>query len=495
MKRVNILSIIQAFSSLKQDSYKCFLRHYGIGIKDDEVNDLESLAKALRTIESDKRIFDQFYIGYKIPQISKEFDLLRFGEGCVVNIELKRSATKEKIEKQLKRNKYYLSFLEKEMHFFSFVSKTSELFYLNSSDQLEAVDFSRLISALKGMQVKPIDNIDSLFNPSNYLVSPFNSTQKFVNNEYFLTVQQETIVREIISAIDSSASATYISIKGSAGTGKTLLVYDIAKSLREAGKKPLIIHCGYLNDGQLKLKGTYQWHITQIKDFGGLEFSDYDLVIIDEAQRIYKSQLLKIIEKINIVNGKCIFSYDKLQTLAAWEENSNIDGIISSIPSILTYKLTEKIRTNKEIATFIKLLFNNKTAAKLSTSNNIELNFFDNEEDAKDYLSSLSSQGWDVLRFTPSQYNKEHHQKYSDVFNENSHKVIGQEFDSVAVTIDSYFNYDTDGDLIYTAKAFYDPVKMLFQNITRTRKRLNIILINNSVLFDRCASVLEDQSA
>jgi hypothetical protein len=480
---------------LQQDSYQRFLNHYGIGIKNEEVKDLEYLINTLRKIEGDKGIFDQFYVGYKIPQIGKEFDLLRFGAGCVINIELKRSATKDKIEKQLKRNKYYLSFLGKEMHCFSFVSETNELFYLSNEDQLEIVGFPQLISTLKDMQVKAIDNVDGLFNPSNYLISPFNSTQRFVNNEYFLTLQQEKVVREILGTIDSSTSATYISIKGSAGTGKTLLIYDIAKSLKAAGKNPLIIHCGYLNDGQLQLKGTHHWHIAPIKNFGAYELSDYDLVIIDEAQRIYPSQLKEIVEKINGINGACIFSYDKLQTLAAWEENRNIDGLISAIPSICTYTLTDKIRTNKEIASFIKVLFNNKTAVKLSSGNNIELNFFDNDDDAKDYLSSLSGQGWEVLRFTPSQFNKEHHEKYSDVFNENSHKVIGQEFDSVAVTIDRYFGYDNDGDLIYAAKAYYDPVKMLFQNITRTRKRLNIVLINNSVLFDRCASVLEGQSA
>ena len=41
-------------------------------------------------------------------------------------------------------------------------------------------------------------SIDSLFDPSNYLVSPFNSTKEFVKNNYFLTDHQEEIKNNII---------------------------------------------------------------------------------------------------------------------------------------------------------------------------------------------------------------------------------------------------------------------------------------------------------
>jgi hypothetical protein len=59
------LSLVQAFHSLQQDGYQRFLNHYGIIVKNDEVNDLGALITILRAIESDKNIFDQFYVGYK----------------------------------------------------------------------------------------------------------------------------------------------------------------------------------------------------------------------------------------------------------------------------------------------------------------------------------------------------------------------------------------------------------------------------------------------
>ena len=43
-----------------------------------------------------------------------------------------------------------------------------------------------------------------MFNPSNYLVSPFNSTEKFIAGKYFLTVQQESICKDVQKRIDDS---------------------------------------------------------------------------------------------------------------------------------------------------------------------------------------------------------------------------------------------------------------------------------------------------
>ena len=153
--------------------------------------------------------------------------------------------------------------------------------------------------------------------------------------------------------------------------------------------------------------------------------------------------------------------------------------------------MTEKIRTNKEIANFIKQLFNNKKYITSPCNGNIEINYFDNIDDAKEFIESLKISEWEILRFTPSQYTKEHHEKYSHVSNKASHGVIGQEFDSVVVTIDRFFYYNEIGDLKYKGNTYYNPVKMLFQNITRTRKRLNIVIINNSEILDRCVSVLQ----
>ncbi|ENS3476513.1 ATP-binding protein [Salmonella enterica] len=489
MKSLNILSLVQAHESLKPENFNQFMQYYGIEIRHAELHELKKLLESLHTLTDNISLFSGFYVGYKIPQIGKEFDLLRIGKECVINIELKRTSAEDKIKKQLIRNKYYLSFIGKKVYNLSYISDTEKLYILNEDNSLGLVKFENLIWELINHRLDYKEHINTLFNPSDYLVSPFNSTKKFIQNQYFLTHQQEDVKDRIINSLFSGNDANFISVVGGAGTGKTLLVYDIVKTLMREGKRTLIIHCGYLNEGQEELKRC-GWEIIQIKSLSSYNLSNYDMVIVDEAQRIYSEQLEKIVTSITNDKRDCIFSYDKSQTLAKWEEKRDIDGKINNINKISIYKLSEKIRTNKEIANFIKMLFNNKRNLELSNTGNIEINYFQNIDDARCYLELLDNEEWEVLRFTPSQYKSEHHEKYSDLSKKTSHKVIGQEFDNVAVTIDKYFTYDADGKLDYCGDAYYHPLKMLFQNITRARKRLNLVIINNEELLNRCMAIL-----
>jgi len=482
---------VQARDSLKKSSFDLYLKHYGIEIKRAELEDLKSLVEALYDLKENIRIFDEFYLGYKIPQIGKEFDLLRFGKESVINVELKSTSTEEKIQKQLVRNKYYLSYIGKTIFNLCYVSDTKSIYFLEGDESIDIVEVDYLRKLLIDQKIESIENIDNLFNPSDYLVSSFNSTQKFLSGQYFLTNQQEDVKKRILNSLGIAKSANFISVVGGAGTGKTLLVYDLVKELRENRKRPLVIHCGYLNEGHEELKKR-GWEIIPIKVYNATyDLSDYDVIVIDEAQRIYPDQLEKVVEATNRVNGNCIFSYDKLQTLAKREEVRDINGKINNITPLTTYRLSEKIRTNKEIATFIVMLFNSKRKLDLSNKSNIEVNYFKNMDDAKNYLGLLDCEEWEVLRFTPSLYNNEHHEKYSEISKKTSHKVIGQEFDGVAVTIDKYFSYGEGGELVYGGQAYYSPVKMLFQNITRARKRVNLVIIDNEELLDRCMHILQ----
>ena len=192
-------------------------------------------------------LFDKFFIGYSIPQIGKEFDLLRIDKETVVNIEIKKKSTKEKIIAQLSKNKYYLNFLKRNTYCCTYVSDEKKLYTLYDTENLEEVDLTQLLNMLASQSVAKINNLDIYFNPSNYLVSPFNSTQEFINGAYFLTTHQERIENEILKQLKLSGYSI-LSIKGGAGTGKTLLTYDIAKKVLRK-KEVLVIHCGQLNKG------------------------------------------------------------------------------------------------------------------------------------------------------------------------------------------------------------------------------------------------------
>lgn len=489
MKPANIYSLIQAKSSLNEDGFNLYLKYHGIDIKKSEIEDLKVLADTIRDAGCRMVDFDNFYIGYKIPQIGKEFDLLRFGRSSIINIELKSICDLGKIQTQLLRNRYYLNFIGRRVYAFTFVSSSRELYFLSDSGQIEKVNPSNLLEIITKYALDGEDKPDSLFNPSDYLVSPFNSTENFLAEKYFLTQQQEDFKNQILESFKSAPKPNFISITGSAGTGKTLLTFDIARYLYSIGKKVLVIHCGQLNEGHHALI-KHGWTICSIKNHKLHDLALFDVTILDEAQRIYQNQLDDIVARATLAKCECVFSYDKTQTLSSQEAKNDAGGKIDVIASITRYKLSEKIRTNKEIASFIKMLFNNRKIIHVQKSENIKINYFSNTEDAKAYLNELNEAKWEVLRFTPSQYNNEHHEKYFGDWSKTSHQVIGQEFDSVAIAVDKFFTYDDDGDLIYRSAVYYSPAKMLFQNITRARKQLNLIIIENQEILNRCLSIL-----
>lgn len=462
MKNINILSIVEAYRKLNNTLFQKLMNSYGIisGIKDYELKGIEALVNELLQTKDDISIINNYYLGYSIPQIGKEFDLLRFGNNCIINIEIKTESTIEKIFKQQEKNKYYLSFLGKELHIYTYVLKEKKLYKLiigNSKNKIKEITFNELCNKLSSQEVTTLNNIDDLFNPSDYLVSPFNSPEKFIAEGYFLTVQQEQIYNNVQAKI-SNTTTNFIALTGSAGTGKTLLTYHIAKEASREGKKVLILHCAPLNNGHRTLIKEYGWEIHMPKYAPAT--TEFDLIIIDEAQRMYPKQFDKYVDEVCALNKKCIFSYDENQYLRDNEKNYCIRERIEKELLCNPYKLTDKIRTNKEIAYFIKQLFNlNKNIPNIAYPN-IELTYCKNYSSAKTLLQELSRKGWKVPNYTPG--------------------------------IDEYFKYNSLGELI-AGNSYYSQKQMLYQIITRTRKKLYIVIVDNEIMLDRCIDILNKQ--
>ena len=343
---------------------------------------------------------------------------------------------------------------------------------------------------MAGQAIEEATPIDDRFNPSAYLVSPFNSPTNFLLGKYFLTSQQENVKRQILTLLGSNVSSVFVSLTGAAGTGKTLLAYDIVAELIRSGRTPLVVHCGKLNDGHQSLIEA-GWKIISVKDIAHHDLNGFGPILLDEAQRTRPQQFSSVVAHITSNGGQCIFSYDRSQTLADYETNNDIGAQITAIPGISNFSLSEKIRTNKEIANFIKSFVNAHRGLKVKDTGNIELVYFSNSDDASRHVASLDAKRWKVIKFTPSQYKNEHHETYSAGITSTSHDVIGQEFDGVAVIVDKFFSYNHQGNLIYTGRTYYQPTKMLFQNMTRARSRLRLIIINNSQMLNACMRIFD----
>ena len=79
-------------------------------LKPREVNTLIEMCNELKKASPKLSIFDGYFVGYVIPQISNEFDLLRFSDDLVINIEIKSPLSDDvkldKITTQMKKNMY-----------------------------------------------------------------------------------------------------------------------------------------------------------------------------------------------------------------------------------------------------------------------------------------------------------------------------------------------------------------------------------------------------
>lgn len=492
MKAVNLYQFIDTWKNVDNSIFAKYQTYTGIGnaqngIRESELNDLTKLTECLHNNGVIINNIDCFYIGYSIPQIGKEFDLLRFGNNYNLNIEIKRSSTVDKIENQLQRNFYYLSFLEKKTFLFTFITESKELYQLVDNN-IKKVSFQKLCGSITNQQLSDIPDIDSLFDPTNYLVSPFNSTEKFIKCEYFLTKQQEEIKRKVMDSM-KSRNNKFLTITGTAGTGKTLLTYDIAKSAIANGYRVLILHCAQLNQGQILLRDKYGWNIFQAKDGIRKNFNNYNIIIVDEAQRAYPQQYDAITQGVEGSNSLCIFSFDSSQCLSYDELSWDISGKINSLDAY-TFKLNKKIRTNKEIATFIKHLLNTRLKPKGVKFPNINVSFCTKQQSPQKILEYLHQKGWKVPKYTPGTYSTFRYEYYGITEEDSVHAVIGQEYDNIVAVIDNNFYYDNDDSLKSLKDKCYSQRQMLFQILTRTRKKLHILVIDNPMVFEKCLEIL-----
>lgn len=496
MKTINLKNLVDSYKSLSVETLSSYLGLYGIGLAEkgkncglsaNELDCMTSFIELFKTTHDSISLLDNFFVGYMIPQIGKEFDLLRFNKANVVNIELKSKASGDKILKQLKRNRYYLQFLDKEVSLFTYIQETKKLYMLDK-DHLTSVSRDELYKELI-KDCDEFDDIDKLFNPSNYLISPFNSTKKFMEEEYFLTEHQEEIRTNVMKVVETSTTE-FMALTGAAGTGKTLLTYDIAKELRNKGKRVLIVHCAQLNSGQRILQNNYEWDICMAKTIKDTDLTQYDIIIVDETQRIYQAQFNDIKVNAEEKKMKCIFSFDEKQYLHNNEKSRNMAEQISKILTQPIYKLTDKIRTNKEIASFIKPLFNcNEKLSNLKYAN-IDLCYCSQKQEVILLSKHLQQKGWKIPRYTPGTHSTFCYEEYGTVEEESAHAVIGQEFDKVVAIIDNSFRYDGDGKLIANNE-YYSQRQMLYQILTRTRQKLYIIILNNEPMLKRCLEILK----
>lgn len=488
MKPRNLIAVFQGDAAAETTGadvdkrFKVLKRH--------EIRNLSSFCSIMQTEGCCIANFDGFFVSYSIAQIGKEFDLLRFGPDYILNIEIKselKIVQKEtKILRQMHENHYYLQFLNKPIYIFTYVENDG-FFQYCENNSLIRVSSDVIANYMCNQTIDYSADPDRLFIPSNYLISPFNSTDAFMQGNYFLTSAQEKIKEEMIAELHETPFM-FFCLSANAGTGKTLTMYDIAKTFTEAKMNVLIIHCGILNHGHEILKDKYGWNIVSVRSISSnkeyISINDYDFIFIDESQRIRAPQLSALIEKAIDLNKPLFFSFDTKQYLRSGETLDIGEYLSKNCPQIRlsNKKLTNKIRTNKAMASFITNMFEIGKSHDNLNYDCVTVDYFDRIEEAKDYMAFLRTSGWTAITYTTSSYDPDPYSELVELGDANAHGVIGQEFSKVVFVMDKNFRY-SDTKKLLARNSYYSASGMLYQIVTRVVDEMKIIVLDNPELY------------
>lgn len=481
-----------AFNTLVQ---RCLQNKNPNPIENHEIESLQKLVDEFKNNSLSIAEMDGFFYSFKIPRVGKEFDLLKITDNLCINIELKSTDVgEETIRKQLLKNQYYLNHLKSEsrdLKMYSIITDTMKCYeFINN--ELQQVELSKIITQVRKLSDNYYDTIDNLFKPSAYLVSPLNRSEEFLQKEYFLTEHQNEKKKKIISNISSGG---IFLLSGKAGTGKTLLIYDLARTCSKMGRKTLIIHCNKLpsdfaNEMQEKIDNLTVIEAYQLKNF---RLNDYDCIFIDESQRIWNEQFEQICDSIG--NGLYVFSFDSEQVLSERERSRDIVGKIRKLDWKDNINLTDKIRTNKRVTSFISHAMNLKSSGEETSEDytGIDLCYASTPEEAYTLLQYFKDKDYIFINYSKSNVNDSPYDQYVGLENYDTHHIMGQEFDKVVMLMDSSFYYDDNGMLrgkTHPTPNYLYP-KLFYQGITRAREYLAIIVIGDPGLFDKMVSIIK----
>lgn len=491
MKPANLLSIYQGGQALASLG-KAAERRYK-ALKSHELATMRALCDSLKFEGCGIAELDGFFAGYAIDRISKEFDLLRFGRDCIVNIELKaplRRTNKEtKILRQMRANYHYLSFLGRPLHLFTYVDKDGFYTYDPSTQTLRTSDAAEIANILRHQRLDPDADPDKLFVPANYLISPFTDTARFLQGEYFLTTSQQSVKDTLLHA-HKRFPGTCLLLSAAAGTGKTLLLYDIAKTIH-SNSSAALLHPGPLNDGQLCFRNQLGWDIYALCDIHPAALcSRYALLLIDDAQHLRHSDLHALASAAQASCTSLLLAFETIPELHLDPSSDSRAFLSAHHPSLRLHNtaLSAKIRTNSTLSAFITNLFHLGATPLHKNSDCISLDYLYEAADLRAYASHLTNQGWTLLTSTAAGPGI----SLADCGAIDLRHASGHEYPHVAVILDRRFFYDPTGHL-QTTDQTSTALRSLYHLLTRTNDHLKLILYNNPPLYLALLKTLDEE--
>ena len=470
MKSISIYALTrkQNIEHLQKLEQQLSGREHMLKMKEWELESMRALVERLELHMQDVSALRLFY-SFQIPRLGKEFDLLQIRENQIINIELKSGAVSEEaIQKQLIQNRYYLSALGKPIQSYTYISSQNRLMRLTNHDHVIEASWNQLCAALQKEGKDYSDDIENLFRAEWYLFSPLTEPNRFLNKEYFLTAQQRDIKRQILKKICEEQTG-YFSFSGLPGTGKTLLLYDIAMKLSnrqqvciihcgEAGKKWEILHkrlqrIDFLSDNQLETQFSLE---------------DYHAILVDEAH-------LLSVEKLNVLlniseDRPIIFSSDSEEMISPKEIDQSTMKRMEELPNLQTFRLTNRIRTNAELSSFIQNMMHLPVRKNQNEFPHVSVVYANDTKEADTLVQDYIRQGY---------------QDFSQMGNAELGITAVRDTEQMVVMLDERYYYDEDQYLRSRnpMQNGQSEVRRLFHLLNQAKENLAFVVKENETLY------------
>ena len=455
MKSISIYAITrnQNIECLQKLERQLSGRTYFLKMREWELESMKALVRELEMHMQDVHAL-RFFYSFQVPRLGKEFDLLQIKDDQIVNIELKSGkVSDEAVRKQLLQNRYYLSVQGKMIQSYTYISSQERLVRLNNHDHIVEVDWDQLCLALQRQSKDYEGDIEDLFQAEMYLFSPVTEPERFLNKEYFLTSQQKDIERRILDKI-RKVKYGYFWFSGLPGTGKTLLLYDIAMKL-SVHQKVCMIHCGetgkewkILHDRLLRIAFLSD---SQLEE--GPDLKEYRAILVDEAHLLTEEKLHVILELSE--KHPVIFSSDDEDMISDEEMDRTMIREIEHLPDIQSFHLTNRIRTNAELSSFIQNMMHLPEKRAVRYYPHIQVVYANDEEEAEILLKGYQ--------------------------------------DQLVFIIDERYYYDEKGYLREQRQKQQKPtaVRMLFHRLNEAREEFAIIVKRNEAVYEVLLELLQ----
>lgn len=458
MKSVSIYALTrkQNLSNLSRLEHHLSGREKPLKVRAWELNSMRALVDRLETYMPEVYRL-RFFYSFQILRLGKEFDLLQVKENQIVNIELKSGAVSEDaIRRQLIQNRYYLAILGRPVRSYTYISSQNRLVRLTNHDHIVEAEWEQLCAELQEKSADFSGDLEDLFQAEWYLISPLTQPERFLKKEYFLTAQQKDIERQILKSIRIKRGG-YYHFSGLPGTGKTLLLYDIAMKL-SSRQMVCIIHCGASGQEWKRLHERLR-RIVWVSDSqitAEMRLDEYETVLVDEAHLLDKKTLENIVEAAG--KRPVIFTSDCEDQLSPEEVDQSVKLGIAKLPEIQTFRLTNRIRTNEEISSFVQNMMHIPDYKSGRRFPHVTVFYANDDQEAANLIQDAKKQGYQHLLES---------------------EVAEKAYDSVAIILDGNYFYDSKKYLRSKKRT----VRNLFHQLNSAKEKLMLIVKNNEQVY------------